>query len=199
MQSPAYASINFSANENWTDGKAIGVLFNKDGQLRKCLCGKPFFLRDALTGVVIKHGDPILSAESIPSAPYISDDEVMVLLNLSGLPAEIEIALRQRLWRLSNDAFRDVYRAHMESNSSDMPRYDLSPAQAQNLIALKALLLNSKREDVILLAEIERTLGNFAAALRLLEHVSMHEVKLAQMLKGLAKVNYCGPARYRDN
>ncbi len=198
MTSPAYASINFSVNESWTDGQAVGTLFNKNGQLRKCLCGQPFFLSDAMTGVVIKYDDPVLSVESIPSAPYIKDDEVEVLLSFEGLTTEIEIALRQRLWRISNDSFRHEYREHMESNPSDLPRYNLSPEQANNLNALKFLLLNCGNENVILMAEIERTLGNFEAALELLNAAPKNDAKLAQMLKSLVKSNYTGPARYRD-
>ena len=79
MKSEAYASINMSVAENWTDGKMVGTLFNRDGQLRRCICGHLFFLRDAMTDVVIRKNDPNLSADSIPSAIFIKDDELNAL------------------------------------------------------------------------------------------------------------------------
>lgn len=42
----AYASINFSAYEYWTDGRRVNSLFPNDGGLRKCQCGKFFLLHD---------------------------------------------------------------------------------------------------------------------------------------------------------
>ena len=40
----AYASINLSAQEYWTDGKRVNSLFPNDGGLRQCQCGT-FFLQ----------------------------------------------------------------------------------------------------------------------------------------------------------
>ena len=42
----AYASINFSAHEYWTDGRRVNSLFPNDGGLRKCQCGSFFLLHD---------------------------------------------------------------------------------------------------------------------------------------------------------
>ncbi len=40
-----YASINYSADEYWTDGRAVGSLAPQDGGLRRCLCGGYFLVR----------------------------------------------------------------------------------------------------------------------------------------------------------
>ena len=39
-----YASMNFSAFEHWTDGRAVGGLMTQDGGLCKCTCGRYFLL-----------------------------------------------------------------------------------------------------------------------------------------------------------
>lgn len=44
---PAYSSINFTAHENWTDGKVVGGLLNNGDGLRRCECGEVFLLSDA--------------------------------------------------------------------------------------------------------------------------------------------------------
>jgi hypothetical protein len=199
LKSVAYGTINFSTDENWTDGKAVGALFNSDGQLRKCLCGRPFFLNDAYTGVVIKNDDAILSADSIPSALYISDSEIKDLL-VNKMDVEIEIALRKRLWRLSNDEFREEYRQHMQSKPCDLPNYVLTKEQEENLEILKILLVKQGGANELLLAELDRALGNREDALSHLSRVTnKNDVKLAEMLAGLIYKNYRGPVRYKSN
>lgn len=47
FSTPIYSSINFSANEHWTDGKVVGGLFNNGDGLRRCDCGEVFLLSDA--------------------------------------------------------------------------------------------------------------------------------------------------------
>jgi hypothetical protein len=42
---PAYGSINLSAQEYWTDGRRVGSLFNTDGGLRHCQCGAYYLLK----------------------------------------------------------------------------------------------------------------------------------------------------------
>lgn len=43
LSTTAFASINFIANEYWTDGRVAGNLYPTDGGLRRCICGS-FFL-----------------------------------------------------------------------------------------------------------------------------------------------------------
>jgi len=43
---PAYGSINFSAQEFWTDGPTFQSLFNNDGGLRRCTCGAYYRLSE---------------------------------------------------------------------------------------------------------------------------------------------------------
>ncbi len=47
FSTPAYSSINFTADEHWTDGKVVGGLFNNGDGLRRCLCGEVFLLSNA--------------------------------------------------------------------------------------------------------------------------------------------------------
>ena len=46
---PTYSSVNLTAYENWTDGRAFGSLFNGGSGLRLCTCGEVFLLKDAET------------------------------------------------------------------------------------------------------------------------------------------------------
>jgi hypothetical protein len=43
-RTPAYGSINLSAQEYWTDGRRVGSLFGGDGGLRQCQCGAYYLL-----------------------------------------------------------------------------------------------------------------------------------------------------------
>lgn len=47
FSTPAYSSINFTAQEHWTDGKVVGGLFDNGNGLRRCECGEVFLLSDA--------------------------------------------------------------------------------------------------------------------------------------------------------
>ncbi len=47
MGTPAYSSINFMAQEYWTDGGTVGSLAPSGGGLRRCLCGQCFLLSTA--------------------------------------------------------------------------------------------------------------------------------------------------------
>jgi hypothetical protein len=58
LRTPSYSSINFSANEQWTDGRVVGSLFENGGGLRRCTCGKYFLLSDATTLRVIEKQKP---------------------------------------------------------------------------------------------------------------------------------------------
>lgn len=55
---PAYASINLSAHEHWTDGRAVGSLFENGGGLRRCSCGNYFLISDATTVGTIPKSKP---------------------------------------------------------------------------------------------------------------------------------------------
>lgn len=55
---PAYASINFTAHEHWTDGMVVGGLFDNGSGLRRCECGEVFLLRDAKQVGSIPKGKP---------------------------------------------------------------------------------------------------------------------------------------------
>jgi hypothetical protein len=198
MKSEAYASINFSVAENWTDGKMIGTLYNRDGQMRSCICGHLFFLRDAMTDIVIMKNDPNLSADSIPSAKFIKDDELNALLKSQSHELEIEITLRKRLWQFSNDSFRETYREYKKSNKDSFPTYSLTIEQTENLERLKELLISQNSDNLLMLIEINRALGYTKEALNCLKNLSKDEESFVNMMTFLIDSKYRGPARYRS-
>jgi len=198
LKSEAYASINFSVAENWTDGKMIGTLFNRDGNLRHCLCGQVFFLDDAMTDVVILKNDQTLSAETIPYAQYIKDDEVESLLESQEFSPEIEIILRKRLWQISNDSFRDVYRAHKKVNPNSFPSYALTIKQTSNLERLKFLINDPNAKNALILIEINRALGNKSDAIICINSISKDDESFIKMMTNLIESDYRGPARYKS-
>ena len=198
MKSEAYASINMSVAENWTDGKMVGTLFNRDGQLRRCICGHLFFLRDAMTDVVIRKNDPNLSAESIPSAIFIKDDELNTLLKSQSHELDIEITLRKRLWQYTNDSFRDTYREFKKSNKNSFPTYSLTLEQTENLEHLKKLLIKQSSKNSLILSEINRALGHMNEALACLKDLEQDDDEsFVNIMTLLIDLKYRGPARYR--
>ncbi len=52
-------SINYSCSEYWSDGRAVKSLAPLDGGLRKCICGKYFLYRQAVSGPVIYNSLPL--------------------------------------------------------------------------------------------------------------------------------------------
>ena len=198
LKSEAYASINFSVAENWTDGRMVGTLFNRDGQLRRCICGRVFFLKDAMTDIVIRKDDPTLSAESIPSAEFIKDDELDVFLKSQSLELNIEIALRKRLWQFSNDSFRDTYREYKKTNKDSFPTYSLTKEQTENLERLKKLLIEQSSTNTLMLIEVNRALGYMNEALDCLKGLAQDDESFVNMMTLLIDSKYRGPARYRS-
>ena len=198
LKSEAYASINFSVAENWTDGKMVGTLFNRDGQLRRCICGRVFFLKDAMTDIVIRKDDPNLSAESIPSAQFIKDDELDTLLKSQSHELNIEITLRKRLWQFSNDAFRDTYREFKKTNKDSFPTYSLTLEQTDNLERLKELLIEQSSTNTLTLIEVNRALGHMNEALDCLKNLAQDDESFVNIMTLLINLKYRGPARYRS-
>lgn len=198
LKSEAYASINMSVAENWTDGKMVGTLFNRDGQLRRCICGRIFFLKDAMTDVVIRKNDPNLSAESIPSAQFIKDDELDTLLKSQSHELNIEITLRKRLWQFSNDTFRDTYREFKKTNKDSFPTYSLTLEQKDNLERLKELLIEQSSTNTLTLIEVNRALGHMNEALDCLKNLTKNDESFVNIMTLLINLKYRGPARYRS-
>ena len=62
-RTPAYGSINLSAQEYWTDGTRVGSLFGGDGGLRQCQCGAYYLLH------MCDHIRTIREASIKPKAP----------------------------------------------------------------------------------------------------------------------------------
>lgn len=58
FRTPSYSSINLSAHERWTDGRAVGSLFENGGGLRSCTCGSYFLLGDTTAVGTIPKSKP---------------------------------------------------------------------------------------------------------------------------------------------
>lgn len=59
LSTTAFASMNFMANEHWTDGRAVGSLSPTDGGLRRCTCGSYFLLSNSESLELIRSKEPM--------------------------------------------------------------------------------------------------------------------------------------------
>jgi len=59
LTTTAFASLNFMANEHWTDGRAVGSLSPTDGGLRRCTCGSYFLLSQSESLELIRKKEPV--------------------------------------------------------------------------------------------------------------------------------------------
>ena len=151
-----------------------------------------------MRNVVILKNDQTLSAETIPYAQYIKDDEVESLLDSQEFSSEIEIILRKRLWQISNDSFRDVYKAHKKVNPNSFPSYALTTKQTSNLERLKSLINEPNTNNALILIEINRALGNKSDAIKCINSISKEDESFVKMMANLIDSDYRGPARYKS-
>ena len=98
--------MNFSAWEYWTDGYSDGGLMPGGGGLRKCKCGEFYRLSDTISFGFDAPPDT-------PSTEYVKAADLPEAI-LSPNKA-IELIARRLYWQHLNDAHRDLYRAHRES------------------------------------------------------------------------------------
>jgi len=98
--------MNFSAFAYWTDGETEGGLMPSGGGLRNCKCGQFYLLQDTIKFDFDAPPDTLptvrVSAADLPEAT-ISPNKA------------IELVARRLYWIHLNDAYRDLYRAHRES------------------------------------------------------------------------------------
>lgn len=194
---PSYSSINFSAQEYWSDGWREGSLFPNDEGLRKCNCGR-YILLDELTELIDTSG------HDIPQPAVVTDEQLDTCLD-SMLSDQVEIAARLTLWRVLNHPYRLRYRQHrsdeddrlrVDWESSRQRRWmdyfrrrsaDAMPKHAERtlpefvctqeqFINMKRLcvLLGEKRSpldvgNILQLAELHRQLGHFGQVAILLD------------------------------
>lgn len=102
---PNYRSMNFMADENWTDGWREASLMPNDTGLRRCQCGQFLLMRETESLGMAEH------TEELSPLPLPQPHELGQCIASNPAPA-IEIAARTELWWHHNHAYRHGYRAH---------------------------------------------------------------------------------------
>ena len=153
--------------EKTLSGNMIGATYCTDGMLEasmhpdhpllvKCpICFRLFWLEDATevdSGFDATKGKPQVMAPS--------EKELLGFLSESSLPKEKEFYLRSHAWSAANNSWRWL----------PNPRPAFSKQQVQNLKAFSKMLDETEPNHRILMAEIERELGNFDECFHLLSY-----------------------------
>lgn len=102
---PNYLSMNFMADEHWTDGWRSVPLMPNDTGLRRCHCGH-FLLIWAAERLGL-----VENAEGLPFLPSPEMHQLEHCLT-SNPTSAVEIAARTELWWNHNHAYRKSYRIH---------------------------------------------------------------------------------------
>lgn len=102
---PNYLSMNFMADEHWTDGWRSVSLMPNDTGLRRCHCGHFLLIWDAERLGLVEN------AEGLPFLPSPEMHQLEHCLT-SNPTSAVEIAARTELWWNHNHAYRQSYRIH---------------------------------------------------------------------------------------
>ena len=256
VTTPAYSSLNFSAQAYWTDGGNVFSLAPLDGGLRHCTCGSYFLLSQAefvaripkpkppapvgweskkdtwwsrLIGQptrqsILANYDTRLPSEidareksRPPPAAAVTDEQTVELvrgydkalkgnadLRVKGIDSDVLAAARRRCWRIWNNPFRDLYRAHREAtnkvdaegDSASFPDYQPNAEQTGNMWALLVWHQASSKPDWLEVAELHRELGDMQAASDALNQIEGKEKRLAIVLRKLVALKVRGPVRF---
>ena len=194
----AYRSINYSAQEFWTDGEATHSLAPTDCGLRRCVCGSYYVLGELEWGDRIE--DHNYMGRELKRALRVSDDALEeILCTRSSLSRPTEIATRRRLWRLLNHEYRLRYRKAKEQDKHAIPAYAPSTQQIENMEHLLELLGNDLSRNALECAELLRELGRFGEAHAMLFNVNDDELvePVGKLLELLIKDRIAAPIRYR--
>lgn len=191
----AFASINFSATEYWTDGHREASLAPTDAGLRHCACGRYYTKQEAdyLPGI-LKTDDG-----SAPRGQPVSDSDLTAALESGNYSEQAEIALRRRFWRADNESYRQAYRALRKTNAEGFPAYALGPTAQQNLMRLAQLLKGEPQANALELCEIYRNLAmpNEASAALTMHSAEATEVRMVELMRELLGRGVAGPVRFR--
>jgi hypothetical protein len=85
------------------------------------------------------------------------------------------MASRTLYWRYLNDPYRDTARRLIEKGRDPAVAFTASELQIENIRALLVLLFKHRPEDVLMRAELHRELGEFTAAIDLLDDLDSEE------------------------
>lgn len=130
-------------------------------------------------------------------AQIVSDSDLTKVIDQCEGKREILIEARRRLWRVMNDPFRKVYRAHKETSPETYPPYEATYAQKENMLKLAYLLEDSYSPDWLEVSELCREVGDMGAAKEALKLSNKSDKKLADVVGELIYMNYSGPVQYR--
>lgn len=160
----------------WTDGKQFAPMLPHPPAVVKCLhCGECYWLNKAKEVGSVEpwsgkdqSGDPAWTAAMELQEP--TEEEYYQALE-KGLATdrEQERDVRILAWRRRNDAFRYDSADQADGATS------ASAACRRNLDALRGLLNAFYQNDMVMIAEIHRELGEFDAALKVLETITLDE------------------------
>ncbi len=153
----------------WSDGYLDAPMLPRDPPFRVCAaCGGSFVDGEARylgqvereTGAAVRLGG---ERAARPDYAHKPNEAQCYAALAAGFPQArgIELAVRIFAWHLRNDR-------HREPTSSRLVKPDL-PAWSDNARALLGLLGPERAEDRLMAAELHRHLGEFDAALRVLE------------------------------
>jgi hypothetical protein len=193
----AFASINFSAQEYWTDGQRVNSLAPTDESIRNCNCGS-FYL--SFTAKTLGHSKaPNFEGAEIPIARVVSDAGLQAALLSKKYDSDCELAIRKRLNRYFNDPYRDIYRHHRSRDKGSFPEYEPSAAQKENLILMIELMDQDSIRNVFELVECHREVGAFDIAL---DHASSTSIdnqtqRMLALQRQLIANGIRNPVRFR--
>jgi len=192
---PAFASLNFSSSEYWTDGHREASLAPTDGGLRMCSCGHFYTTAEAdyLPGIVKD------DEAGIPHSTRVGEQELESALKSGRHSPAAETALRRRLWRYWNAGYREAYRELKKHNKDELPPYKPTGAALENLVRLAELLESDAAANAMELCEIYRALGS---PQRSRDALALHssdetENRVAALMRQLLEEGVAGPVRYR--
>ena len=137
------------------------------------------------------------SVKDMPiEAQVISESDLPIVIGKCEGKREILIEARRRLWRVMNDPFRKVYRAHKEISPETYPSYEATYEQKENMLKLAYLLEESYSPNWIEVSELCREVGDMGAAKEALKLSSKSDKKLIDVVGELIAMNYTGPVQY---
>lgn len=227
FRSLQYRSINFMAEEHWTDGYRHRTLMPNDHGLRRCQCGA-FFLMNELKDL----GET--EDTETPFADKVKPEDLPHAIDKARSLA-IEHAARLTYWQELNHPYRELYRAHRAAEEAatqaawlaqnaerrswwkkllpkkaatyvrpddspfTYPPFVLSDAQRDNLQALLRMHEHEEhRLDGVICAELHRELGQFDQANEAIKELKQDDANQSRrLIADLIQQRETAPMRFK--
>lgn len=194
----AYRSINYSAQEHWTDGEATNSLAPTDCGLRHCKCGSYYVLAEVEWGDRVD-GDTYMG-KVLARGSRVSDVALApILAQNAPLSRLTEIAVRRRLWRHLNHDYRARYRVARQQDKNAIPEFQLSISQVENMEQLLSLLMQDLPNSALECTELNRELSRFGDAQKVLDSADADDLRspVGKLLSVLIRDEIAALIRYR--